>query len=103
VGEGAHSKHHACNLCCGERNDRERHNLSLEGPGPRVFESNVRDACFLKYFWAPNNVVKYDGKINPSVWLENYCHIPKFPFQNVNHFSLRNSKFPKDSIYFLLK
>jgi hypothetical protein len=28
--------------------------------------------CFPKCFRAPNNVVKYDGKTNPSVWLEDY-------------------------------
>jgi hypothetical protein len=32
----------------------------------------VRDACFPKHFWAPNNIVKYDGKTNPCIWLENY-------------------------------
>jgi hypothetical protein len=37
-----------------------------------VFRSNVRDAYFLRCFWAPSNVVKYDGKTNPSVWLEDY-------------------------------
>jgi hypothetical protein len=31
------------------------------------------------------------------------CHIPKFLFQNVNHFSLINSNFLKDFIYFNLK
>jgi hypothetical protein len=30
------------------------------------------DAHFSKHFWAPNNVVKYNGKTNPSVWLEDY-------------------------------
>jgi hypothetical protein len=52
------------------RNDRERHNLSLEGQGPKVFGSNVHDTCFPKHFWAPNNIVQYDGKTNPSSWLE---------------------------------
>jgi hypothetical protein len=32
----------------------------------------VRDAHFLRHFRAPGNVVKYDGKTNPSVWLEDY-------------------------------
>jgi hypothetical protein len=27
---------------------------------------------FLRCFHAPNNIVKYDGKTNPSVWLEDY-------------------------------
>jgi hypothetical protein len=33
----------------------------------------VCDAHFPKCFRTPNNVVKYDGKKNPSVWLEYYC------------------------------
>jgi hypothetical protein len=37
-----------------------------------VFGSNVRDTWFLEHFQAPNNVVNYDGKTNPSVWLEDY-------------------------------
>jgi hypothetical protein len=37
-----------------------------------MFENNVSDACFSKHFRALNNVVKYDKKINPSVWLEDY-------------------------------
>jgi hypothetical protein len=32
----------------------------------------VCDACFPKHFLAPNNVVKYDGKTNPIIWLEYY-------------------------------
>jgi hypothetical protein len=32
----------------------------------------VCDAWFPKRFQAPSNIVKYDGKMNPSVWLENY-------------------------------
>jgi hypothetical protein len=37
-----------------------------------VFGSNVRDACFLKHFRGPSNVIRYDGKTNPSIWLEDY-------------------------------
>jgi hypothetical protein len=32
----------------------------------------VCDVCFLKRFRAPNNVVKYNGKTNHNVWLEDY-------------------------------
>jgi hypothetical protein len=32
----------------------------------------VRDACFPKHFRSSNNVVKYDGKTSPNVWLEDY-------------------------------
>jgi hypothetical protein len=52
--------------------DQEQRNLNLEGPGPKAFGSNVHDACFPKRFWVPNNIVKYDGKTNPNVWLEDY-------------------------------
>jgi hypothetical protein len=38
-----------------------------------VFGSNVCDAHFPKCFWAPNNVIKYDGKTNLSVWVEDQC------------------------------
>jgi hypothetical protein len=32
----------------------------------------MRDACFPKHFWVPNNIIKYDSKTNPSIWLEDY-------------------------------
>jgi hypothetical protein len=32
----------------------------------------MHDACFLKRFRASNNIVKYDGKTNPNIWLEDY-------------------------------
>jgi hypothetical protein len=32
----------------------------------------MRNTCFLRCFQAPSNITKYDGKINPSVWLEDY-------------------------------
>jgi hypothetical protein len=25
-----------------------------------------------KHFWAPNNIVKYDDKTNPNIWLQDY-------------------------------
>jgi hypothetical protein len=46
--------------------------LSPEGPGPMAFGSNVHETGFLKRFRVPNNVVKYDSKTNPNVWLEDY-------------------------------
>jgi hypothetical protein len=33
----------------------------------------MHDMCFAKHFQAPNNTAKYDGKTNPSIWLEDYC------------------------------
>jgi hypothetical protein len=32
----------------------------------------MRDACFPKRFRAPTNIIKYDSKTNPSIWLEDY-------------------------------
>jgi hypothetical protein len=32
----------------------------------------MHDACFLKCFQVPSNVVTYNGKTNPSVWVEGY-------------------------------
>jgi hypothetical protein len=64
--EGTHSEHHVRNPHhCG-------HGLSPEGPGPKAFESNVRETGFPKRFQVPNNVIKHDGKTNPNVWLEDY-------------------------------
>jgi hypothetical protein len=53
-------------------NDQERHRFSLEGLGPKAFGSNVHDACFPKCFRALNNLVKYDDKTNPNIWLDDY-------------------------------
>jgi hypothetical protein len=33
----------------------------------------MRDTHFSKCFRAPSNVIKYDRKTNPSVWVEDYC------------------------------
>jgi hypothetical protein len=32
----------------------------------------MRDAQFPRHFQAPSNIVQYDGKTNPSVWLEDF-------------------------------
>jgi hypothetical protein len=56
----------------GGHSDRERCSLSPEGSGPKAFGSNVNSVCFPKHFHVPNDVIKYDGKTNPSVWLEDY-------------------------------
>jgi hypothetical protein len=70
--EGVHVEYHMRNQCRGGRSDREQRSLSPNEPGPKAFESNVCDTCFPRCFRAPNNIVKYDGKTNPSVWLEDY-------------------------------
>lgn len=54
------------------RDDGEGRSLSPGGDGPKAFGRNVRDAPFPRPFRAPSNVVRYDGKTNPSVWLEDY-------------------------------
>jgi hypothetical protein len=71
--EGVRIEYRTLNWHRSGRNDREQRSLSPEGLGPKAFRSNVRDACFPKRFWALNNIVKYDGKTNPCIWLENYC------------------------------
>jgi hypothetical protein len=65
--EGAHSEHHTHNLCHDGCNDQEGHNLSAERLGPKVFWGNVHDACFPKCFRALNNIINYDGKMNPNI------------------------------------
>jgi hypothetical protein len=55
----------------------EDYNLSPEGLGPKAFGSAVCDAHFPNCFWALGNIVKYDIKMNTSVWLEDYRLIDK--------------------------
>jgi hypothetical protein len=61
-----------CNLCHSGCSDQEQHNLSPEGLGPKAFGNNVHDACFPRCFRASNNIIKYDGRTNPSIFLEDY-------------------------------
>jgi hypothetical protein len=70
--EGARFEHRVCNLCRGGHHDREMGSLNFKGLGHKAFRSNVHDACFPKHFWVPNNIVKYDDRTNPSIWLEDY-------------------------------
>jgi hypothetical protein len=70
--EGARFKHRACNPHCSGHDNWEGCSLNLEGPGSKVFGSNVRDTRFPKCLQAPNNVIKYGNKKNPSVVLEDY-------------------------------
>jgi hypothetical protein len=48
--EDTQSEHHVWNPCRGGRDDWEGRSLSPEGLGPKVFGSNMRDACFPKCF-----------------------------------------------------
>jgi hypothetical protein len=32
----------------------------------------MHDTCFPRHFRASGNIIKYEGKTNPSVWLEDY-------------------------------
>jgi hypothetical protein len=70
--KGTHSEHLKCNPCRDGHEDPEGCSLSPEGPGAKAFGSNMHNTCFPKCFYAPSNIVKYDGKTNPSVWLEDY-------------------------------
>jgi hypothetical protein len=42
------------------------------GSGPRCFGASVLVERFPENFKAPRDVAKYDGKFNPTTWLENY-------------------------------
>jgi hypothetical protein len=46
--------------------------LSPKGHGPKAFGGVVHDTCFPRHFQAPGSITKYNGKTNPSVWLEDY-------------------------------
>jgi hypothetical protein len=67
-----HFKYRVHNPRRGGCNNRERRNLSPERPGPKVFWSKVHVARFLEHFQTTNNIIKYDGKTNPNVWLVEY-------------------------------
>jgi hypothetical protein len=67
--EGELSKHRTHNLLHDGCNDREGRNLSTKGQGPKAFGS-LR--VLPKHFWAPHIIVKYDGNMNPNIWLEDY-------------------------------
>jgi hypothetical protein len=71
--EWVRSEHHARNPYHDRCNDRERCNLSPEGPGPKAFWSNVCNVHFPKRSRVPNNVVKYDHKTNPNILLDDYA------------------------------
>jgi hypothetical protein len=66
------SQRHVRNPHHGGHDDREGRSLNPEGVGPKAFRSTVQDARFPRCFHVPNNIVKYNGKTNPSIWLEDY-------------------------------
>jgi hypothetical protein len=70
--KGVRIEYRMCNQCHGGCSDREQCNLSPKEPGPKEFSSNMHGACFPKRFLTPSNIIKYDSKTNPSVWLEDY-------------------------------
>jgi hypothetical protein len=47
----------------------DRHGV---GSGPRCFGVSVLVQRFLENFKAPRDIAKYDGKLNPTTWLEDY-------------------------------
>jgi hypothetical protein len=70
--EGARSEHCACNSHRGGRNDQERHNVSPEGPRPKVFGPTCATRVSLSVFKRPIMSSSTTEKTNPSVWLEDY-------------------------------
>jgi hypothetical protein len=45
---------------------------ALKGWGLGCSEATCVTHVFPRCFQAPNNIIKYDGKTNPSIWLEDY-------------------------------
>jgi hypothetical protein len=65
-------QHHMWNPHCRGRDDHEGFSLNPEEPGPKALKSTLHDAHFPKRFRALSNIIKFDGKANTSVWLEDY-------------------------------
>jgi hypothetical protein len=43
-----------------------------EPPGTRVFSREIRAAAFPQHFCQPSTIVKYNGKTDPRVWINDY-------------------------------
>jgi hypothetical protein len=56
----------------GAHDNHEGRSLSPEGSGAKAFRGTVCNTCLPRRFHASGNVTKYDGKTNPSIWLEDY-------------------------------
>jgi hypothetical protein len=70
--DDAQFQQHAQNPHRGGCDDHKGCNLSLEGAGPKAFRGAVRNTHFPRCFREPSNITKYDDKVNPSIWLEDY-------------------------------
>jgi hypothetical protein len=51
---------------------KEIQESSPKRAGPKAFRSTMHDTRFLKHFRASSNVIKYNGKTNTSIWLDDY-------------------------------
>jgi hypothetical protein len=56
----------------GRYDSREDRSLTPEPPGTRVFSREIRTANFPQRFRLPTTIVKYNGKTDPRVWLNDY-------------------------------
>jgi hypothetical protein len=56
----------------GRYDSREDHSSTPEPPGTRVFIREIRTASFPQRFRQPTSIVKYTGKTDPRVWLNDY-------------------------------
>jgi hypothetical protein len=56
----------------GRYDSREDRSTTPEPPGTRVFSREIRTASFPQRFRQPMSIVKYNGKTDPRVWLNDY-------------------------------
>jgi hypothetical protein len=57
----------------GRYDSREDRSPTPEPPGTRVFSREIRTASFPQRFRQPTSIVKYNGEMDPPVWLNDYC------------------------------
>jgi hypothetical protein len=56
----------------GRYDSREDRSPTPEPPGTRVFSREIRMASFPQRFCQPTSIDKYNGEMDPRVWLNNY-------------------------------
>jgi hypothetical protein len=56
----------------GRYDSDEDHSPTPEPPGTRVFSREIRAAAFPQRFRQPTTIVKYNGEMDPRVWLNDY-------------------------------
>jgi hypothetical protein len=56
----------------GRYDSREDRSPTQEPPGTRVFSREIRTASFPQRFRQPTSIIKYNGEMDPRVWLNDY-------------------------------